>query len=201
MINYFLTAIMAMAINSSDTQQLIIVKTDKGAIAQLESFERGSDNNWVRVHSFPAVIGLNGFAENGSKREGDKKTPSGLFDFGTAWGYADQNHTKMPYRIATDKDKYIDDIESDEYNQWVHGDTDAKSYENMKRSDGLYELGLVIDYNSNPVVKGMGSAIFLHIWRSSRQGTAGCVAIAKPAMESIFAWLDPEKRPKILLNP
>lgn len=107
--------------------------------------------------------------------------------------------TTVPYRQATAEDKFVDDVASDQYNTWVHGGTSAKSYEQMKRADGLYEFGLVVNYNMNPIVKGKGSAIFIHVWRSSTDGTAGCVALERTNIVRLLEWLKPQAR--VVLDP
>ena len=70
----------------------------------------------------------------------------------------------------------------------------------MRRDDHLYRLGVVVGYNTDPVVAGLGSAIFLHIWKGPGQPTAGCVAMAESDLERIVAWLDPAKMPQIILG-
>jgi L,D-peptidoglycan transpeptidase YkuD (ErfK/YbiS/YcfS/YnhG family) len=49
----------------------------------------------------------------------------------------------------------------------------------------------VIEYNTNPIVKGKGSAIFFHL--GVKNLTAGCVAIDENNMKSIVNWLIPSK--------
>ena len=70
----------------------------------------------------------------------------------------------------------------------------------MKRSDQLYKYGLVIGYNRHPVVAGLGSAIFLHVWPGEGFSTSGCVALAESDMIAILGWLDPENKPLILMG-
>ena len=70
----------------------------------------------------------------------------------------------------------------------------------MKRKDDLYEIGAVIEYNTNPVVPGKGSAIFFHVWGGPDSPTAGCVAIEKPKLAEILKWLDKAKRPKMVIQ-
>jgi L,D-peptidoglycan transpeptidase YkuD (ErfK/YbiS/YcfS/YnhG family) len=38
---------------------------------------------------------------------------------------------------------------------------------------------LVLNYNTNPVVKNKGSGIFIHIAKKKFQATAGCIALKK----------------------
>jgi len=150
---------------------------------------------------FNAVIGKNGFALLGEKREGDGKTPSGIYPLKMTFGYDESIKTKMPYRQALADDLWIDDVNADDYNRWVkNGATQATSYEKMKRDDSLYKYGIVIEYNTNPVVKGYGSAIFLHIWGGADITTEGCVAVSEENIIKILEWLDPQAEPLIIMG-
>ena len=53
------------------------------------------------------------------------------------------------------------------------------SREKLFRKDKLYDLILVIEYNTKRIIKGKGSAIFLHIAKKNYSGTQGCVALNK----------------------
>lgn len=161
------------------------------------------DSAWRQaMKPIDAVIGRNSFAPSGEKREGDGRTPSGLYRLGTAFGYAPSAATKMPYRQALADDLWIDDVSAPDYNRWVkQNETRALSYEKMKRDDDLYKFGIVIEYNTDPVIKGYGSAIFLHIWAGAKSSTAGCVAMSEEDILKILAWLDPAACPAILINP
>ena len=68
----------------------------------------------------------------------------------------------------------------------------------MKRDDNLYKYGIVIEYNTDPVIKGNGSAIFLHIWKNESIPTAGCVAVSEENLIKIIEWLDPVASPLII---
>jgi len=147
------------------------------------------------------VIGKNGFAPPGEKREGDGRTPSGVFPLGLVFGYERSFPTRMPYRQAAAEDIWVDDIRADDYNRWVtRRSTTASSFEKMKRSDILYKYGIVIEYNTNPVVKGYGSAIFVHIWRGKGKSTEGCVGISQVDIVKIIRWLDPASKPLIVMG-
>src|SRR3712207_8482067 len=45
---------------------------------------------------------------------------------------------------------------------------------------------------------GRGSCIFLHVWRGPRSSTAGCTAMAEPALAELLRWLDPARRPALV---
>jgi L,D-peptidoglycan transpeptidase YkuD (ErfK/YbiS/YcfS/YnhG family) len=107
----------------------------------------------------------------------------------------------MPYRQATKDDVWVDDVNAPDYNSWQkRGETKASSFEEMRRNDHYYRLGAVIGYNRQPAVKGHGSAIFLHVWRGDGKPTSGCVAIDEQELAGIIGWLDPAKRPMILMG-
>jgi L,D-peptidoglycan transpeptidase YkuD (ErfK/YbiS/YcfS/YnhG family) len=57
----------------------------------------------------------------------------------------------------------------------------------------------VIGYNRHPVEPGLGSAIFIHVWLEQGVSTSGCVALAESDLVAILDWLDPEKKPMILM--
>ena len=102
----------------------------------------------------------------------------------------------LPYQQIEDDDVWVDDPDSADYNRWTkRARTAASSFEEMKRNDDLYRYGIVFAYNRNPIVKGLGSAIFLHPWRACDTPTSGCVALAEKDMVSILAWLDPSRTP------
>lgn len=148
-------------------------------------------------------VGRKGFAPAGAKREGDGRTPSGLYPLEFVFGYAPEFTGKMPYRQATDDTLWVDDPNASDYNTWVRrGETTASSFETMKLPDRRYRHGVVIGYNRNPIVKGMGSAIFIHAWLKEGGATAGCVALDEEELVGIITWLDPAKHPHILMgNP
>ena len=131
------------------------------------------------------------------KKEGDKKTPLGLYPIGEAFGFAPLA-LKMDYRYITSQDKFIDDNKSPQYNTWVVGKTKAKSYESMLIDP--YEMGAVHNYNKDPAIPGKGSAIFLYLSRTKNTPTAGCVATDKQHMLAILKWLNKANNPYIYIN-
>jgi L,D-peptidoglycan transpeptidase YkuD (ErfK/YbiS/YcfS/YnhG family) len=150
---------------------------------------------------FPGIIGRNGFALPGEKREGDGRAPTGLFALESAFGYAPAIDSRMPYRQATENDLWVDDVQSPDYNTWVkRGESSANSFEMMKMADHRYKLGLVTGYNRNPIVKGLGSAIFAHMWLEEGYTTTGCLAFDENEMVRLLSWLDPAEQPQILMG-
>ena len=182
-------------------QVLAVAEPAPGQVASVLWGLEKTPQGWRNVLGpIPVVLGRSGIAAFEQKREGDGKTPRGVFGLGPVFGYAATALTRMPYRQATAEDVWIDEPSSPRYNQWVKGIPAKESHEKMRRTDGLYQLGIVIGYNTDPVVPGRGSAIFLHVWKGAGQSTSGCVAMALPDLERVVAWLDPARQPRIILG-
>jgi len=183
---------------SNPTSQILIVKSLSGFQVDITACELQGENWTIATPTtFPGVIGKNGMAVKEEKQEGDWKTPTGLFSIGDTFG-TEPLAIKMNYKYITADDKFIDDPTSPQYNTWVTGETDAKSYENMLFP--LYKLGAVIQYNVNPTIPGKGSAIFLHIWRFAESPTAGCVAMDEWHLSVVLNWFDKSKHPTIYIT-
>ena len=68
----------------------------------------------------------------------------------------------------------------------------------LKLSSIDYKYCMVIEYNTHPVVKGKGSAIFFHVADEKYSPTAGCVAIAEKDMLQFLKWFKPKKKKAML---
>ena len=178
-----------------------LVVAGGGASVIASGLER-QGRTWTRLFGpCSAVIGWAGFAAPGEKREGDGKTPSGVFPLDEAFGYGERIESAMPYHRIEEDDVWVNDPASPDYNRWAKkGRSPALSFEEMRRKDGLYRIGVVIGYNRGPVRKGLGSAIFLHPWREKGTATSGCVAMAEGDLLRLLSWLEPSKKPKAILG-
>lgn len=184
----------------SHVEQVILVTAMPGALSgYLYAFQKNADGKYDQVfETMPVVIGRDGMTPD--KHEGDDKSPLGLHKIGHAFGNGPKpSFVDFPYKEISANDKFVDDPNSPEYNTWVRGETKAKSYERMRRKDETYDLGMIIEYNMHPVVPGKGSAIFLHIWKSSDRGTQGCVAMKRSNLEMIMKWLKPKFNPHLYI--
>jgi len=141
------------------------------------------------------------------KREGDGRSPAGVFSLSGAFGYAPGGECpwiKLPYREATSTLKCIDDIRSRHYNRLVNAGEEPKDWsscEEMRRPDDQYRLGIVVEHNAAPAIPDRGSCIFIHIWKGPEVGTAGCTAMAPEDMETLLRWLDPAAVPVLIQLP
>jgi D-alanyl-D-alanine dipeptidase len=140
-----------------------------------------------------------------AKLEGDKRSPLGVFTLGTAFGWAPRPPKRVvwPYRPATDRDVWVDDPASPLYNTWQQlpatGPAPWRSAEALRRpEDDLYDLALVIEHNTRPVLPKAGSAIFLHIWDKPDGPTLGCTAMDEDDVLEVLRWLDPAAAPVIV---
>ncbi|QGQ48179.1 L,D-transpeptidase family protein [Metabacillus sediminilitoris] len=183
--------------------QVILATTDKTNSRNAEiSFYQKKNGKWVKVYSrMSGVVGKNGLTSN--KIEGDGKTPKGVYSLTSAFGTATKpTGEKLPYTNTNKYYYWIDDVHSNDYNKMVYyqGNPDNrwKSYE--KLTHPLYSYVVAIDYNTNPIIKGKGSAIFLHTRTTSTQYTLGCVAIYKDSLVKIMKQLDPKLNPHIIIS-
>ena len=187
-----------------NTGQVLFVRAERfffSSRIKVCALERSGDTWRIPFDPIAAVIGRNGFAPPGEKREGDGRSPTGIFPLKLVFGYGEISPTRMPYRQAREQDLWADDPESPDYNRWVEkGKTTAASFERLRRDDDLYKYGIVIGYNTDPVIKGHGSAIFFHVWRGRGSSTAGCVAVAEDDLLKILAWLEPSAGPMIIMG-
>jgi len=200
--NYALADADSRLIPGPATEQVLAVaEPGPGQVASVMWGLEKTPQGWRKVFGpVPVVLGRSGIAAFEQKREGDGYTPRGVFGLGPVFGYDATASTRMPYRQATAEDAWIDEPTSPRYNQWVKGIPAKESHEKMRRADGLYQLGVVVGYNTDPVIAGRGSAIFLHVWKGPGQATSGCVAMALSDLEQVVGWLDPVRQPRIIIG-
>jgi L,D-peptidoglycan transpeptidase YkuD (ErfK/YbiS/YcfS/YnhG family) len=146
-------------------------------------------------------------AGSSTKKEGDNRSPAGVFAIGGAWGYdaSIKKQAALPYRKVTARDLWVEDPTSSQYNQNVILDHDpATSWEKkqqMKQADAAHALKLFIAHNAPPdAIPGAGSSIFFHIWRrDGAAATAGCTTMEQQKLQSLVSQIDPVKQPLYVL--
>jgi L,D-peptidoglycan transpeptidase YkuD (ErfK/YbiS/YcfS/YnhG family) len=128
---------------------------------------------------FRCALGKSGVKKK--KKEGDNITPIGIFKI-TKIYYRPDKVKKIKTSIKKIKIKknmgWCDDPKSNYYNQQIKLPSKF-SYERLYRKDHIYDLLAVINYNSNPIIKNNGSAIFIHIAKNNYKPTKGCIALRK----------------------
>jgi hypothetical protein len=192
--------------------QLVVVVSDgfEAWHARLQRYERAPGKSFRRVGAaLPAVLGAAGYGwgdglhgqgaprgrEGPTKREGDLRSPAGVFSLGVVHGYAaGPGPLRLPYKQASADQRCVDDPSSRFYNQIVSltGNEQAwRSAEHMLRDDGIYEFALDIEHNKSPVASGHGSCIFAHVWSGPELPVTGCTALAKRDLQTLLQWLAP----------
>lgn len=144
-----------------------------------------------------------------TKKEGDKRSPAGVFALGGAWGYdaAIRKHPKQFYHQVTSRDLWVEDPSSAQYNQFIVLDhepaTAWEKKQQMKQDDYAHALKLFIAHNPPPkAVPNAGSSIFFHIWRGGGSiATAGCTTMDKSKLQWVISRIDPARNPLYVLLP
>lgn len=214
----------AMTLLTAARQLVFVTTPDWNTVAgNLRAFERGrTDSPWNEVTrvsgagGIAIVVGKSGTAWDPGmvgpvagpvKTEGDGRSPAGVFALGAAFGFAppaDAKWLKLPYLEVTPTLECVDDPASRAYNTVVDrkASEDAwTSSEKMHDISPAYHWGVVVEYNTRPVVPRRGSCVFLHIGGDGGRGTAGCTAMAEPALKSVMQWLDPTRAPVLVQLP
>ncbi len=130
-------------------------------------------------YKLKCAIGKSGIIS--SKKEGDLATPKGTFELGTFYYRKDNNKPlkcKIKKKIIKKKMGWCNDSRSKKYNKEISFPFKYGA-EKLYRKDKIYDLFINIKYNSCPIIKDKGSAIFLHIADSKYKPTKGCIAISK----------------------
>jgi len=199
-----------------ETKQLIKVTTPdwNSRNGTMQLYERNSSSNWHKVgEPISIILGRNGLGwglglhtipkdAKYIKREGDGRSPAGLFELGNGFGYAPFN-ISYPYEVYKTTDHCVDDSNSIWYNKIIDStkvSKDYNSFEHMKLKNNLYEYGIVVNHNPNQIKNG-GSCIFIHIRSGNGKGTAGCTAMSKENIVKVLKWLKKDKKPLLLQLP
>lgn len=217
----------------AQSTQLIVVTTPDWSTLQghLQRYERANPHaEWQPVgDSIPVVVGKNGMAwgrglirtdnpeirtaSDPVKKEGDGKSPAGVFALGRAFGYDSQPlpGLKMQYLALTPSIECVDDSHSKLYNRVVDHNkvtSDWNSSEHMRDTGESYRWGAIVGHNGilaegedTPPIPYGGSCIFLHVWQNATSGTAGCTAMEPVLLKTMLVWLDPMHKPLLVQLP
>jgi L,D-peptidoglycan transpeptidase YkuD (ErfK/YbiS/YcfS/YnhG family) len=203
-------------------RQLVLVTTpdwnaDHGMLRMYERDGAG----WRPIGTtHPVTVGRTGSAwgkglhderrQGPQKREGDGRSPAGVFNIGEAFGYESNARTALPYTAMQASHYCVDVTGSPLYNRIVDArvvgaDAVAQSTEPMRRDlhadgDQRYRLGFVVEHNAQAQPMA-GSCIFAHLWKAPGVPTSGCTAMEPTTMEALLAWLRPDRHPVFILLP
>lgn len=206
---------------TAETWQLLVVRSPSwyAASGTLELYSRGGDGSWIGVGTeIPVSLGRNGMGwgrglhqrqKSGPlKREGDGRSPAGVFSLQSAFGVSEampNDAHDFPYLHALASTYCVEDARSAHYNQVIDASevrrTSWEKWSELRRSDGLFDWGIIVKQNAPDTVRGAGSCVFLHVWRGQGFPTSGCTAMPHDKIESVLRWLAPDAKPLLVQLP
>ncbi|MGH7053317.1 MAG: L,D-transpeptidase family protein [Stellaceae bacterium] len=139
------------------------------------------------------ALGRGGGVPAADKREGDGATPAGTWPMREVLFRADRLGeivTALACRELSPTDGWCDDPADPAYNRLVSLPYPAHC-EHLWLADHAYDVIVPLGYNDDPVVKGRGSAIFLHVAAPGFAPTAGCVALALSDLLAVLREAEP----------
>ena len=146
---------------------------------------------------FRCALGKNGIKKK--VKEGDFVTPKGKYKLIKIY-YRPDRIKKINSPLKKIKIKknmgWCDDVNSKYYNKQIKIN-DKISHEKLYRKDSLYDIFVVLNYNLNPIIKGKGSAIFLHVAKKNYSKTQGCIALKKNELLNLVSKIRKNTQIKI----
>jgi L,D-peptidoglycan transpeptidase YkuD (ErfK/YbiS/YcfS/YnhG family) len=133
------------------------------------------------------------------EKEGDNITPRGIFKIICIYYRSDRikKITTAFKKIKIEKTMgWCDDPRSSFYNKEIKL-PNKFNYEQFYRKDNLYDIIVPLSYNTNPIIKNKGSAIFIHIANNNYKPTAGCIGIKKNNLIKLLSIIKKNTKVKI----
>jgi L,D-peptidoglycan transpeptidase YkuD (ErfK/YbiS/YcfS/YnhG family) len=146
---------------------------------------------------FRCSLGKSGIRKK--KKEGDNITPRGIFKITSIYYRPDRIKTistQLKKIKITKNIGWCDDPTSNFYNREIKL-PNKFSHEKFYRKDNLYDIIAILNYNTNPIIKNKGSAIFIHIANNNYKPTAGCVGIKKNNLIKLLSMIKKNNKIKI----
>ena len=135
----------------------------------------------------PVTFGAGGIRRD--KQEGDHATPAALLTLRRVLYRADRGPAPacaVAREALAPDDGWCDDPGHADYNRLVRLPHPGR-HERLWREDRLYDIVGVLGWNDDPVVRGRGSAIFLHTASPDGRPTEGCVALQADLLRQVLA--------------
>ena len=146
---------------------------------------------------FRCALGRGGIKQK--EREGDFITPKGKFILKKIYYRYDRvKKINSPLKKIKIKKNmgWCDDVRSNYYNKQIKINKKI-SHEKLYRKDNVYDIVVVLNYNLNPIIKGKGSAIFLHVAKKNYKKTQGCIALKKNELLNLVSKIKRNTQIKI----
>ena len=146
---------------------------------------------------FKCCIGKNSISKK--KKEGDKKTPKGIFNIDHLYYRKDKLEKPETSLKCIEINKSMgwcdDDNYLKKYNKLIKVNKNI-NYEKLYRKDFKYDLLIPIKYNFENSVIGKGSCIFIHLTKNYVP-TAGCIALKKKDFLILLKLINKKTKIKI----
>ena len=138
---------------------------------------------------FKCQLGKAGCKIHTKKNEGDQTTPIGKWKLKSIYYRSDRvlrpiiKNKRFKINKITKNCGWCDDWKSNYYNKYINVKKNFCvkniNFEKLWREDNAYDLVIETSHNTSPIIKGKGSAIFLHCSFSDCRETAGCISLVK----------------------
>ncbi|MHC1789709.1 hypothetical protein [Solidesulfovibrio sp.] len=144
-----------------------------------------------------------------AKRQGDGRTPAGLFPLPAAFGAAGAETAaaagvRLPYVAVTDRVSCITEASSPLFGRVVGPGERPEGglrQDRMARDDGANVWGVVIGHNSDAGDPGAGTCLFVNVRPAGGPPTGGSIGIPSEQAAALAAWLDPSAKPLLAVLP
>ena len=157
---------------------------------------KNKDKLIVDSFKLKCCIGKSGIKSN--KVEGDKSTPSGIFQLGNVYYRSDRVKkplTKLKCIKINKSMGWCNDPLSKFYNKKIKTSKKIK-HEKLFRVDYKYNYLIIIKYNYLKTVPNKGSAIFIHLTKNYKP-TAGCIGLKEKDLLILLKLIDTKTKIKI----
>ena len=148
--------------------------------------------------TFKCCIGRGGLTK--FKKEGDKKTPKGIFKLGNLYFREDKickPKTSLKCIKINQNMGWCNDVKFPKIYNKLFKIRNRVKHEKLKRKDHKYDLLIPIKYNWKKTIPGKGSCIFIHLTKNYNP-TAGCIALKKKDFFIMLKLIN--KNTKIIIN-
>jgi L,D-peptidoglycan transpeptidase YkuD (ErfK/YbiS/YcfS/YnhG family) len=157
-------------------------------------------SGYLKYKSYKFKCSLGGAGIGKKEKEGDNITPKGTYKIVKIF-YRNDRVKKIHSNFKLIKIKknmgWCDDPKNKKYNQLIKLPS-KYNYEKLYKKENIYDLVLVLNYNTNPIIKNKGSAIFIHVAKKNYKKTAGCIALKKTHLIRLISEIN--KKTRVIIN-
>ena len=180
---------------AKQTSQLVTVQAT-GTRAVVQFHQKDSHGKWHKVFDVKGFIGYGGLINPNYRHEGDGTTPTGVYDFGQAFGVASNPGTKVPYTQLTWHHWWVGDSHSKYFNTLQDRRKTGKYWstaggEPIIDKPDAYQYGIAINFNMNRNTAYRGWGIHFHCSDHLKHATAGCIGIPSNYMREFLQQVEP----------